>query len=172
VSEQLYDEYGDPVDVEYVDENGMSTEDRLLALEAAFAGAQAAGGYEDEDESYDDGLIDEEEWLDELVGDLVVLQEQLGRDLTQEELDTLAAFAEATGMPPTEAYGTVTPHIDLNDETDRVNYAAQVLDQEEERQQRQDDQRKASLTDAEAAAHVLAEGADYGGEGYAEGIED
>jgi hypothetical protein len=152
-----------------VDDDGLSTEDRLLALEAAVAAEQAyAAGdiaYEDGGEYYDD---DEEAWLDELSGDLAFLQEQLGRDLTDQEIDVLTGFAEATGVVPSTSYGQITPHLDLSREDDRVNYSAKLLEQDAARQQRQEEQEAAGLTPAEAAAS-MGEAGDL--ESYDEGGE-
>jgi hypothetical protein len=164
VTEYIWGEDGEQY--ELVDESGLSTEDRLLALEAAVAAEQAyaAGdiGYEDEGGYYDDEYMDEEAWLDELSGDLAFLQEQLGRDLTDQEIDMLTGFAETTGVMPSTSYGEITPHLNLANEDDRINYSAALLDQDQARQERQEQEEAAGFTSGESAAHMLAESADSG----------
>jgi hypothetical protein len=127
MSDQLYDEYGDPVDVEYVDENGFTTEERLARIEAAITAVQS-GQYDGEDEYYDEAE-EEEAWLDAVAADAAALETRIGRELTQGELNTLAAFAEATGQMPTEAYGAAVPERNLSNEDDRIALAAEIIEQ-------------------------------------------
>jgi hypothetical protein len=161
-----YTEEGDPVDLEEVDERGFTLEERLAAIEAAIQATQA-GAYVDDGEfedDYEEGYYAEDHEdaiLDAVAHDAAVLEEQLGRELLEDELLRLADFTFATGALPSEAYGAAVPHIDLNNEDDRVGYAAEVLEAEEARQERQDEEQRFGLTDSESAAQNVA--AELGG---------
>jgi len=167
VTEMIYGDDGE--EYELVDDDGL-TPDEVAAFRAAVAAVER-GEYADEDE-YADEADEEAEWLNALAADCAALEMRIGRQLTQSELNTLTGFAEATGVRPSDAYGNVTPELDLSNENDRIALAAQVIDEDEERLQRQDAQEAAGLTHAENAALLAAGGygaeeeetSDYGGE--------
>ena len=62
--------------------------------------------------------------------DLTLVQSQLGRQLTNREIDQLVSHAIETAEAPSDAYVDVLPNQDMNNATQRVAHAAEIIEDE------------------------------------------
>ena len=120
----LYSEDGTPYEIPdemFEDDDDLDYEDDLYDEDYP----AAPGGGQMTPEAFEQAGFE-----DAMARDLNLVQHELGRELSNREIDQLVSHAFETAEAPSDAYETLLPNQDMLDPSQRVAHAAEVIQDE------------------------------------------